>query len=145
MFPAHVPSYSRKDLRDENEKNIFSESGIVTQSNPPKWVQEELEAFRGYWDANRDGQLDESEVLEWLLPRGHEQQEATAMHLIAAVDMDEDGQVSKSEMNDRWWVFAHLVKKRCAKNKSKEGDILETWEPRERDHKERERKHTEEL
>ncbi|CAG7721114.1 unnamed protein product [Allacma fusca] len=71
----------------------------------PSWVTSERETFSQYRDKNGDGYLDQSEVKQWIMPDDFDQAAAETSHLIHASDANNDGNLTKQEVLDKYDVF----------------------------------------
>lgn len=71
----------------------------------PDWVKNEREQFENYRDKNKDGQMDPSEVKQWIIPPDFDHAEAEARHLINESDGDDDGQLTKDEIMAKYDLF----------------------------------------
>lgn len=74
-------------------------------SDEPDWVRTEREQFGNYRDKNGDGKMDPSEVKHWILPPNYDHSEAEAKHLLHEADINEDGQLTKEEILEKYDVF----------------------------------------
>lgn len=71
----------------------------------PEWVKNEREQFNAYRDKDGDGFMDTEEVKNWILPQDFDHAEAEARHLIYEADSDEDQQLTKEEVLNKYDLF----------------------------------------
>ncbi|XP_029969056.1 calumenin-A-like [Salarias fasciatus] len=70
----------------------------------PEWVDQERSQFAEHRDQNKDGKLDQKEVLDWIFP-DVDHVALEAQHLIHEADVDQDGKLTKEEILDSYSVF----------------------------------------
>lgn len=75
------------------------------ESEEPAWVSSEREQFTEFRDKNKDGFMDEEEVRAWIIPSDYNHAEAEAKHLIYEADSDENGELTKLEILDKYDIF----------------------------------------
>ncbi|VVC98994.1 unnamed protein product [Leptidea sinapis] len=71
----------------------------------PDWVKQEREQFTGYRDTNKDGFMDEKEVMDWIAPPEFDHADAEARHLVFEADTDADEKLTKDEILDKYDLF----------------------------------------
>ena len=71
----------------------------------PDWVKTEREQFTQFRDKNGDGVMDLEEVKEWIIPADFDHSEAESKHLIFEADEDQDGQLTKEEILEKYDLF----------------------------------------
>ncbi|XP_030375312.1 calumenin-B [Scaptodrosophila lebanonensis] len=71
----------------------------------PEWVLSEREAFAKFRDTDKDGYLNEEEVRQWIVPPDFDHAESEAKHLIFEADHDNDDQLTKAEVLEKYDVF----------------------------------------
>ena len=71
----------------------------------PEWVQKEREQFNEFRDHDKDGFMDLEEVKAWIIPADFDHSEAEAKHLIFESDADQDSQLTKEEILDKYDLF----------------------------------------
>jgi len=71
----------------------------------PEWIQEEKKNFTEVHDTNKDGKLDAEEVKRWIFPAEEDYLDDEAQHLLKEADANNDGQLSKDEMLEKYDVF----------------------------------------
>jgi len=71
----------------------------------PDWVKTEREQFEQYRDTNKDGFMDKAETGQWIMPDDFDHVSSEAKHLISESDVDNDGQVTKEEMVDKYDLY----------------------------------------
>lgn len=71
----------------------------------PDWVKTEREQFEQFRDTNKDGFMDKTETGHWIMPDDFDHVSSEAKHLISESDVDNDGQVSKQEMVDKYDLY----------------------------------------
>jgi len=71
----------------------------------PDWVISEREQFEKFRDRNQDGFLDLEEVRAWIIPPDYDHSEAEAKHLVFEADEDQDNQLTKEEILEKYDLF----------------------------------------
>ena len=71
----------------------------------PDWVISEREQFEKFRDRNQDGFLDLEEVRAWIIPPDYDHSEAEAKHLVFEADGDQDNQLTKEEILEKYDLF----------------------------------------
>lgn len=77
----------------------------VSDEEEPDWVKNEREQFENYRDKNKDGHMDAEEVKQWIIPPDFDHAEAEAKHLVAESDANNDGQLTKEEIMNKYDLF----------------------------------------
>ncbi|CAN9508390.1 unnamed protein product [Ophioblennius macclurei] len=70
----------------------------------PEWIAEERQLFLEKRDQNKDGKLDQTEVLHWILP-DDDYALLEAQHLMHEADADQDGKLTEEEILEKYAVF----------------------------------------
>uniref|UniRef100_A0A0B7A6Z7 Reticulocalbin-3 n=1 Tax=Arion vulgaris TaxID=1028688 RepID=A0A0B7A6Z7_9EUPU len=103
-----------EDIDKDGDGYISEEEYIVDlwprntedeEQGEPDWVNSEREQFREYRDKNKDGKMDNDEVMDWIIPPDFDHSEAEARHLIFESDENKDGKLTKEEILDRYDLF----------------------------------------
>jgi len=71
----------------------------------PDWVISEREQFSKFRDSNGDGFMDLEETTAWIIPPDFDHSEAEAKHLIFEADSDQDNELTKEEILDKYDLF----------------------------------------
>ncbi|XP_051572727.1 reticulocalbin-1-like [Myxocyprinus asiaticus] len=71
----------------------------------PDWVTTEKKHFSEFRDINKDGFLDASEVVQWILPGEVDHADNEARHLIHETDKNNDDKITKKEILANWNMF----------------------------------------
>ncbi|XP_002133767.3 calumenin-B-like [Drosophila pseudoobscura] len=101
------------DLDLDNNGKISLDEYIVDLYQPsepdeqePVWVSHERKVFAKFLDHNGDGYLSEAEVRQWIAPEGFDSTEKEAKHLLFEADVNQDEQLTKTEVLDKYDIFA---------------------------------------
>ena len=70
-----------------------------------EWLLTEKERFDSELDKNKDGFLDEAEIIAWVIPDNNEIATDEVNHLFAGADEDVDGLLSVKEIIDNHELF----------------------------------------
>ena len=54
----------------------------------PEWVAHERDSFKKEHDLNKDGKLDQKEVMAWIIPNDYDHTLAESKHLLKEADSD---------------------------------------------------------
>jgi len=84
------------DMWDSTENNNTVE---------PDWIKTERENFRNYRDLDHDGKMNRKEVELWLMPTDYDNIQAETLHLFREADKNQDDQLTKEEVLDKYDVF----------------------------------------
>jgi len=84
------------DMWDSTENNNTVE---------PDWIKTERENFRNYRDLDHDGKMNRKEVELWLMPNDYDNIQAETLHLFREADKNQDDQLTKEEVLDKYDVF----------------------------------------
>ncbi|XP_061917177.1 calumenin-B [Entelurus aequoreus] len=87
---------------DEYIGDMYNQDSAGTE---PEWVKTEREQFSEFRDKNKDGKMDKEETRDWILPNDYDHAEAEAKHLVYESDADKDGQLTRSEIVDKYDLF----------------------------------------
>ncbi|BFZ15908.1 hypothetical protein BsWGS_18947 [Bradybaena similaris] len=90
---------------DEYIADLWPRSDEDAAKEEPEWVKSEREQFSNYRDKNKDGKMDKTEVMDWIIPPDYDHSVAEAKHLIFEADANKDGQLSKQEILDKFDLF----------------------------------------
>ena len=88
-------------LQDKNNdgKIDFQEYvGDRAKDQNKDWLMQEKERFDADLDKNKDGFLDDAEILAWVIPDNEEIASDEVNHLFAGADEDVDGVLSVAEI-----------------------------------------------
>lgn len=69
VFPPHVGDMWPRNSEQEGQEE-------------PEWVKSEREQFTNYRDKNKDGKMDKTEVMDWIIPADYDHSLAEAKHLM---------------------------------------------------------------
>ncbi|XP_017135370.1 calumenin-B-like [Drosophila miranda] len=101
------------DLDLDNNGKISLDEYIVDLYQPsepdekePDWVSHERKVFAKFLDHNGDGYLSEAEVRQWIAPEGFDSTEKEAKHLFFEADVNQDEQLTKTEVLGKYDIFA---------------------------------------
>jgi Ca2+-binding EF-hand superfamily protein len=79
--------------------------GKGKDTEEPDWVKSRRAHFNVYQDKNNDGKMDKAELRLWMLPQNYSYGEAEAKHLMYQVDSNEDGNLTDTEIINKYDVF----------------------------------------
>ena len=85
-------------------KNIHF-STILGKDQSKEWLVAEKERFDSDLDKNKDGVLDEEEIIAWVIPDNNDIATDEVNHLFAGADFDVDGVLSVKEILDNHELF----------------------------------------
>ncbi|CAB4062098.1 Calumenin-A,Reticulocalbin-1,Calumenin-B,Calumenin,Reticulocalbin-3 [Lepeophtheirus salmonis] len=94
-----------KDGKISLEEYISDMYKGESDETEPDWVKSEREQFKEFRDVNKDGFMDHDEVKNWIVPADFDHSEAEAKHLIFESDSDNDRQLTKIEILDKYDLF----------------------------------------
>eukprot|EP00096_Caligus_rogercresseyi_P014647 TRINITY_DN715_c0_g1_i1.p1 TRINITY_DN715_c0_g1~~TRINITY_DN715_c0_g1_i1.p1 ORF type:complete len:324 (+),score=122.18 TRINITY_DN715_c0_g1_i1:181-1152(+) len=106
-----VVTETLEDIDKDGDKKISLEEYIKdmykgeSDDTEPDWVKAEREQFKEFRDVNGDGFMDHDEVKNWIVPSDFDHSEAEAKHLIFESDTDNDSQLTKIEILDKYDLF----------------------------------------
>ena len=84
---------------DEDEWNPDNEK------YPEDVIETEKSMFTDSYDLDKNGLLDESEIIEWMFPNSNDHKESEVEHLFGHADEDQDGLLSYEEILHKYDVF----------------------------------------
>jgi len=97
-----------KEQRDKNKdgKIDFQEFiGSRGQEHDKEWIEEEKNRFDTDLDLNKDGQLDDVEIIRWIIPSEDDVASDEVTHLFASADDDHDEKLTIEEIVSKHDVF----------------------------------------
>ena len=80
-------------------------STILGKDQSKEWLVAEKERFDSDLDKNKDGVLDEEEIIAWVIPDNNDIATDEVNHLFAGADFDVDGVLSVKEILDNHELF----------------------------------------
>ncbi|XP_011605651.1 reticulocalbin-2 isoform X1 [Takifugu rubripes] len=75
------------------------------EDTPSRWEVEETIRFKDLYDQDKDGKLNREEQLRWVAPNSYGSAREEAVHLVAEMDQDGDGQISEAEVLKNQEIF----------------------------------------
>ncbi|WP_395239546.1 EF-hand domain-containing protein, partial [Salmonella sp. s54412] len=66
-----------------------------SNSEPPKWREDEKEIFSNERDMDKDGKLNREEALKWLFPGNYDPLDSETSHLFSKADDNKDKILTK--------------------------------------------------
>ncbi|CAG5132821.1 unnamed protein product [Candidula unifasciata] len=90
---------------EEYITDLWPRSDEDAAKDEPEWVKSEREQFLSFRDKNKDGKMDKTEVMDWIIPPDYDHSVAEAKHLIFEADVNKDGKLSKEEILDKFDLF----------------------------------------
>jgi len=97
-----------KRQKDENNDGKIDFQEFVGQrgkDHDKEWLQDEKERFDNDLDTNKDGFLDDNEIIHWIVPSDENVAEDEVTHLFASADDDHDGKLTIDEIVKHHEVF----------------------------------------
>nr|ACO14884.1 Calumenin precursor [Caligus clemensi] len=100
-----------EDIDADSDSKISLEEYIKdmykgeSDDTEPDWVKAEREQFKEFRDVNGDGFMDHDEVENWIVPADFDHSQAEAKHLIFESDTDNNSQLTKIEILDKYDLF----------------------------------------
>ncbi|XP_043193940.1 calumenin-like [Amphibalanus amphitrite] len=94
-----------KDGRITEDEYIGDMFDAAGGGEEPEWVQKEREQFKNYRDKDGNGYLDKEEISAWIIPPDYDHSLAEAKHLILESDTDQNGELTKEEVLNKYDVF----------------------------------------
>ena len=83
----------------------ISKFTILGKDQSKEWLVAEKERFDSDLDKNKDGVLDEEEIIAWVIPDNNDIATDEVNHLFAGADFDVDGVLSVKEILDNHELF----------------------------------------
>lgn len=93
-----------KDGFIDLQEFLVDEQGLLPDSKSESYVSEK-DRFENEYDANKDGKLNRSEVLAWIIPDNEDMAEQEAEHLLLSSDDDGDEKLSVTEIVNHHDIF----------------------------------------
>uniref|UniRef100_T1J078 Reticulocalbin-3 n=1 Tax=Strigamia maritima TaxID=126957 RepID=T1J078_STRMM len=94
-----------KDLDKDGTLTFQEFIGTEGKQHDKDWILSEKDRFDNDFDRNKDGHLNNDEILLWLIPNSRDAAEQEAEHLIQTADDDMNSQLSMKEILDNHDVF----------------------------------------
>merc|ERR1711962_878541 len=97
-----------KRQKDENNDGKIDLQEFVGQrgkDHDKEWLQDEKDRFDNDLDTNKDGFLDDNEIIHWIVPSDENVAEDEVTHLFASADDDHDGKLTIDEIVKHHEVF----------------------------------------
>ena len=105
MFPIILKQTLRdKDLNNDGIINFQEFVGDNAKNHDKEWLISEKQRFDDF-DKDKDGLLNQNEILSWIIPSNSEVAEEEVDHLFAASDDDHDDRHSHDEIIDKYDIF----------------------------------------
>ncbi|XP_028678444.1 reticulocalbin-2 [Erpetoichthys calabaricus] len=70
-----------------------------------EWAIVERERFENVYDKNKDGKLNNEELLNWMVPNNLDSATEEAFHLIKEMDLNDDGKLTEAEILNNQELF----------------------------------------
>ena len=103
--PVLTLTLSAKDSNQDGKINFQEYIGERAKDQTKEWLVTEKERFDTDLDKNKDGFLDEAEIIAWVIPDNNEIATDEVNHLFAGADEDVDGLLSVKEIIDNHELF----------------------------------------
>lgn len=106
MFPILVKQVLDEKDKDKDGFLSFQEfMGDRGQNHNRHYILEEKDKFDNEYDLNKDGLLNENEILSWIVPSNEDIADEEVNHLFAASDDDHDDILSFDEIVEHHDIF----------------------------------------
>ncbi|KAL1458341.1 hypothetical protein WDU94_008500 [Cyamophila willieti] len=106
MFPILVKQVlDEKDLDKDGFLSFQEYMGDRGEKHDRHYVIEEKDKFDNEYDTNKDGLLNENEILSWIVPSNEDIAKEEVNHLFAASDDDHDDLLSFDEVVEHHDIF----------------------------------------
>ncbi|XP_046385127.1 reticulocalbin-2 isoform X1 [Ischnura elegans] len=108
MWPIILQQTLREKDTDNDGRISFQEfvgTEGSTRQKDREWLIAEKDKFDHDFDKDRDGSLDSSEIIAWMVPSNEEIAEEEVSHLFASSDDDHDDLLSFPEVLDHHDIF----------------------------------------
>merc|ERR1712226_557717 len=90
---------------DEYIGDMYRDEGGEDGNQEPEWVSVEREQFTKFRDLDGDGLMNLEEVKAWIIPEDFDHSDAEAKHLMFESDVDQDGNLTKEEILEKYDLF----------------------------------------
>jgi len=97
-----------KHQKDENKDGKIDFQEFIGQrgkDHDKEWLQDEKERFDNDLDTNKDGSLDDTEIIHWIVPSEENVADDEVTHLFASADDDHDEKLAIEEIVKHHEVF----------------------------------------
>merc|ERR1719414_1934951 len=103
--PVLTLTLKAKDKNGDGKVDFQEYVGDRGKDQTKDWLTQEKERFDEDLDKNKDGSLDDAEIIAWVIPDNNEIASDEVNHLFAGADEDVDGLLSKDEILNNHDLF----------------------------------------
>jgi Ca2+-binding EF-hand superfamily protein len=96
--PVLAMTKRAKDLNNDGKVDFQEYVGERGKDQTKEWLMEEKERFDDDLDKDKDGSLNDAEIIAWVIPDNNEVATDEVNHLFAGADEDVDGLLAASEI-----------------------------------------------